>query len=257
MTGGHIDILRLHAPKVSEIRDAITFVSKKPVEGAYRTVVAQNADDMTASAANSMLKTLEEPPENTVMILHVRSVSGVLPTVASRCSAIYLAPDPDAERAIRQRLGIDETTAHILADLSGGFVEEAAILYQDTGVWPLRAKMLEYCEKLLRQKGFAISACADFLEDNREHITFLLCVMQSFFRDILVYKKAENKQLIINRDKTEDIADSASHFTSGAISNMMNAILETERRLVFSVNFRLSIEKMFFDILEGKTWRKS
>ncbi len=49
----------------------------------------------------------------------------------------------------------------------------------------------------------------------------------------------------------------ATHFTSGAISNMIRVILEAERRFFFAVNFRLAAEKMLFDILEEKDrWKK-
>ena len=75
---GHIDILRLSAPKVNELREALGFVAERPYEGDRKAVVISNADDMTPQAANSLLKTLEEPPQGTVFLLITRSVSGVL-----------------------------------------------------------------------------------------------------------------------------------------------------------------------------------
>lgn len=254
---GHVDIMRLSAPKVAEFRDAISFLANKPYEGAYKAIVIENADDMTTAAANSMLKTLEQPPKNTVIILEARSVSGVLPTVASRCGAVYLPPDKDATQAIIKTLGVDDTTAHILKDMSGGFVDEAARIYEDTAFWSLRSSMLTYCQKLLDQKGMAVSVYADFLEKNKEKLVPLLCVMQSYYRDILIYKKTKNERLLINKDKTSELKNAAVHFTSGAISNIINDIFETERRFFFAVNFRLAVEKMFFDILEEKNrWKK-
>lgn len=253
---GHTDIMRLSAPKVDEFREAIYFVAEKA--DTYRSVVIENADDMTDAAANSMLKTLEQPPKNTVFILEARSAAGVLPTIASRCSAVYITPDIDAESAIEKLLGVDSVTAHILSDMAGGFTDEAEHIYKDAEFLDMRLKMLDICDRLLNQKRDSISVFADFLETNKERLFVLLGVIQSYFRDILVYMKTKNVALIINIDRSDKITRAASDFTSGAISNIINVILEAERRFFFPVNFRLAVEKMFFDILEERsTWKKS
>ena len=255
---GHVDIMRLNAPKIAAFREAISFIAQKAYDGVYKAVVIENADDMLPPAANSMLKSLEQPPPNTVFILEARSLSGLLPTVVSRCTAVNLLPDPDARRTIADTLHVDDTKARILCDLSGGFLEEAELINGDTDFWEARMSALTICAKLLAQKGMAISTYADFLEARKDMLIPLLGVMQSYFRDILVYMKTKNEALIINADQTEDITNAALHFTSGAISNIINVILDVERRFFFPVNFRLAVEKMFFDILEEKTaWKKS
>lgn len=253
---GHIDIMRLSAPKVDEFRKAIAFVAEKPT-GVYKTVVIENADDMTDAAANSMLKTLEQPPKNTVFILEARSVAGVLPTVASRCAAVHILPDTGAEFKIKSALDVDDTAAHILCCLSGGYIDEALAIYSDSAFWAARPQMLEICNSLLTQKNMAISKYADFLEASKEKLIPLLGVMQSYFRDILVYKKTNRLDLVMNADRLDEIVSASPCFTSGAISNIIKVILETERRFFFAVNFRLAVEKLFFDILEEKnTWKK-
>lgn len=254
---GHIDILRLSAPKVGEVRDAISFVSQKAVDGVYKAIVVEKADDMNASAANSMLKTLESPPRDSVILMQTRSVSGVLPTVASRCAIVYLAPDENFERKIMRELDIDNVTAHILADLSGGFLGEAVHIFGDKEFLKLRNRTIDNCHKLLNQKGKAISAYADFLESNKDEVITVLGFMQSFLHDVSMLQKTQNMQLIANLDWSEKIASDAACFTSGAISNMISVILEAERRFFFAVNFRLAVEKMLFDILEERDrWKK-
>lgn len=253
---GRGDIMRLNAPKVDDLREAIAFVAEK-ADG-HKSVVIENADDMTDAAANSILKTLEEPPKNTVFILQARSAAGVLPTIASRCSAIRITSDKKAEGGIREKLGIDPVKAHILADLSGGFLEEAEEIYKDTGFWEARSVLLGHCEKLLYQSNYAISVYAAFLEANKDRLLSLIGVMESYLRDILVYKKTGNLSMIINGDVSDSIMKAAQDFTSGALSNIIDVIFETERRFFFPVNFRLAAEKMFFCILEEKhNWKKS
>ena len=251
----HPDIMRLDAPKVDSLREAISFVSIKPER--YKAVVIENADDMNAAAANCILKTLEQPPENTVFLLLARSRSGVPPTVASRCAAVRISAEDGAEEKIKSVLGVDAATAHVLFDLSGGFFEEACEIYRDEAFMRMRAELLEMCEKLLRQKGFAVSRYADFIESNKDRLSALFCIMQSYYRDMLVYKKTKTPELIINRDAADKIMKAAPDFTSGALSNIISIILESERRFLAPVNFRLAAEKMLFCILEENAkWKK-
>ncbi len=258
VTQGHVDIMRLSAPKVAELRDALTFVAEKPYEGAYKAVVISAADDMTPAAANSLLKTLEEPPTGVVFLLAVRSVSAVLPTVASRCAIVTMTPEPHARDTIAKELNVDSTQAAILADLSGGYLEEARRIKDDTDFLSRRDDVLSLTHKLLYAKGMAISTFADFLENSKDVVTALLCVMQTYLRDILIYQKTRNDWLVVNQDRLGDVCKAADDFTSGAISNMIKTILETEKCFFIAVNFRLAVEKMLFCILEEKyKWKKS
>jgi DNA polymerase-3 subunit delta' len=254
---GHVDILRLDAPKVGELREALAFAAEKPYEAPRKAVVIESADDMTDAAANSLLKTLEEPPADTVFLLSARSACGVLPTIASRCALVPLMPEKEARSAIARVLSVDDATARVLADLSGGFLDEARRVKDDVDFLTRREEAITQCHRLLMQKNMAVSAFADFLEAGKEHITLLLGVMQSYLRDILMFMKTRDPGLIANADHTGEICDAAERFTSGAISNMINVILDTERRFLFAVNFRLAVEKMLFCILEEKNrWRK-
>lgn len=258
VTEGHVDILRICAPKVAELRDALSYVAEKPYEGSYKAVVISAADDMTPAAANSLLKTLEEPPIGVVFLLEVRSVSGVLPTIASRCAVVTITPEPSAREAIAKTLHVSDAEAAILADLSGGYLDEARRIKADAAFLNSRDDVLSHTHKLLYSKGMAISTFADFLESSKDSARALLCVMQTYLRDILIYQKTRNVWLVVNQDRLSDICKAADDFTSGAISNMIKVILETEKWFFVAVNFRLAVEKMLFCILEEKhRWKKS
>lgn len=249
---GHIDILRLCAPKVEEIRDAIAFVAEKAYEADYKAIIIENADSMTPQAANSLLKTLEEPPHSTVFVLTARSVSGVLPTIASRCATISISPSKGAPEKMAESLGCDINTAAILCDLAGGYEDEARRILNDKQLIMRREETLAMLHGLLMQKNMAISAFADYLEQYKENISDLLGIMLSYLRDIRLYKKLRDERMIINRDRLDYIRQAAYIFTSGAIRNMINVILETGKRFFAAVNFRLTVEKMLFCILEEK-----
>ena len=136
-------------------------------------------------------------------------------------------------------------------------MDEAVRIYNDKEFMKLRSETIENCHNFINQKGSAINAFADFLERNKDSASAALGVMASFLHDISIQQKTHNPALIANRDWSGEILQNASHFTSGAISNMIRVILEAERRFFFPVNFRLAGEKMLFDILEGRNrWKK-
>lgn len=92
-SGGHGDLLYLDIDeksvkqeiKVDQVREAVRFLQKTSSEGGWRIVIINNADVMNSSAQNALLKVLEEPPKNTVLMLVSSAVSKMLPTIRSRC----------------------------------------------------------------------------------------------------------------------------------------------------------------------------
>lgn len=78
---------------VDDIRFANTFLQKKSHTGKYQTVLIEHAQTMTQSAANALLKTLEEPSDNSVIVLLTNDVEMMLPTIISRCRVLNLRPE--------------------------------------------------------------------------------------------------------------------------------------------------------------------
>jgi DNA polymerase III subunit delta' len=106
--GAHADVLEL-APqsepgkrriiKVEEVRAARHFLALTAAEGGWRVVLVDGADTMEAASANTLLKTLEEPPPRTVLLLVTDAPGRLLPTIRSRCRRLDLFPLPDAVMA--------------------------------------------------------------------------------------------------------------------------------------------------------------
>lgn len=76
--------------KIGEVRDVLHWVSMKPYEGEWKVCIIVKAERLTEGAANAFLKTLEEPPANTVFCLIVENKNYLLETVQSRCFEIKL-----------------------------------------------------------------------------------------------------------------------------------------------------------------------
>ncbi|HCK19633.1 MAG TPA: DNA polymerase III subunit delta', partial [Thalassospira sp.] len=105
--GGHGDlkvIERLYDDKKKRLQGEITvanvrtvgnFMSKTSAEGGWRIVIVDAADELNRNAANAILKVLEEPPSNAMMILVAHHPGRLLPTIRSRCRRLNLAPLDD------------------------------------------------------------------------------------------------------------------------------------------------------------------
>ncbi|AHM04452.1 DNA polymerase III delta prime subunit [Roseibacterium elongatum DSM 19469] len=121
---------------VDEVRGLKSFFSLSS-GGGRRVVIVDSADEMNASAANALLKELEEPPRDTVLFLISHRPSGLLPTIRSRCRTLRFAPlGPEDLAAALAQAGLVAPTgpeAEALAALSGGSVGEAVRLISMDG----------------------------------------------------------------------------------------------------------------------------
>lgn len=115
--------------KIEQIRQVQNKLVLTPLEALYKIVVIDDADLLTAQAANSLLKSLEEPPAHTLFILLASNLSGILPTIRSRCRRLYFAA-PAGEDLIslmkEQLEGLDDEQASNLLALAEGSVGMAA-----------------------------------------------------------------------------------------------------------------------------------
>jgi len=122
--------------RAEDVRRLAGFFGLSVVDGGRRVVIVDAADDMNATAANSLLKLLEEPPANAVLLLVSHQPSRLLPTIRSRCRALRLDPlaAPDLARALEGAGldGIENTEA--LGELAGGSVGEALRLTHQGGL---------------------------------------------------------------------------------------------------------------------------
>ena len=138
ITDSHADVELIKTEglsiKIDEIRDLISRSSWAPSVAAWRVVVIEDADRLTDSAANALLKVIEEPGLRTVWLLCAPTLTDVLPTIRSRCRHLSLRT-PSTKAIIKlliERDSIDAATAEFVAKASGGHIGRARRLATDT-----------------------------------------------------------------------------------------------------------------------------
>ena len=119
--------------KIDEVRELITRASWKPSIANYRIVVIEDADRLTDSAANALLKVIEEPGLRTIWLLCAPTLTDVLPTIRSRCRHLTLrTPSTKAiTKLLIERNQIESKTAEFVAKASGGHIGRARRLALD------------------------------------------------------------------------------------------------------------------------------
>ncbi|PZQ96937.1 MAG: DNA polymerase III subunit delta' [Cereibacter sphaeroides] len=111
---------------VDEVRRMKSYFNMAAADGGRRVAIIDAADELNTSAANALLKLLEEPPKGVTLLLVSHQPSRLLPTIRSRCRDLRLGPiDAEGMAQALRNAGIETEDAAALAELSGGSVGEA------------------------------------------------------------------------------------------------------------------------------------
>jgi DNA polymerase-3 subunit delta' len=131
--------------KIDEIRELISRASWAPSVANYRVVVMEDADRLTESAANALLKVIEEPGLRTIWLLCAPTLTDVLPTIRSRCRHLSLrTPSTKAiAKLLTERDGVESSTADFVARASGGHIGRARRLATDSTARENRSNIMK------------------------------------------------------------------------------------------------------------------
>ena len=147
--GNHADVELIKTAglsiKIDEVRELITRASWAPSVANYRVVVIEDADRLTESAANALLKAIEEPGLRTIWLLCAPTLTDVLPTIRSRCRHLSLrTPSTKAiAKLLIERDGVERSTADFVARASGGHIGRARRLATDSTARENRSNIMK------------------------------------------------------------------------------------------------------------------
>ena len=146
---------------VDEIRKLKSFFNLSAADGGQRVVIVDAADEMTVSAANALLKQLEEPPDDATILLVSHQPSRLLPTIRSRCRELRCGSlgETDMAAAMSGAGSDSENNIAGLSELSGGSVGEAVRMANADGMETYGAliAMFSTLPQLDRQKALKLA----------------------------------------------------------------------------------------------------
>ncbi len=244
MAGGNFPDFISIAPdgqniKIEQIRELNRRLSFAPVSARYRVCVIQQAEAMTSEAANSFLKTLEEPPPGNILVLNAVEPLSLLPTIVSRCQRVPFQPLPVEaiiDWLVREK-DLDRQRATIAARASGGSLGRALrmsenVFFEKRDAWisgllklPRLSKgdALEMAmESATREKGRGL----DNAETGEPGLLEMLAFWGGWYRDLLAVKVGGPKHLITNVDFRDQLKNLARNIT---IENLTDSLLAVDQ----------------------------
>lgn len=147
--GGHADVEVIATEglsiKIDEVRELLQRVAWAPSVGGWRVVVMEDADRLTESAANALLKAIEEPGTRTVWLLCAPTLFDVPPTIRSRCRHLQLRTPStvDVAEVLTKRDGISPEMAEFAARVSQGHIGRARHLANDESIRSRRTTIMK------------------------------------------------------------------------------------------------------------------
>lgn len=173
LRGSHPDVELIRTEglsiKVDEIRELIVRSAWAPSAGRHRVVVIEDADRLTETAANALLKAIEEPGSYTVWLLCAPSLGDLLPTIRSRCRHLQLRTPPTSAIAamLVESDGIDEVMANHAARASQGHVGRARRIATDEQARRFRHQVLQLPLRLV-DVASCMAAAAELIAASQE-----------------------------------------------------------------------------------------
>jgi len=234
--------------KIEAIRELQQTLALSPVEGSYRICILRRIDVATPSAANCLLKTLEEPPPRVILILTADGIESLLSTIVSRCQVLSLrSVTRDRIVAALKERGVEREQALLLGSLAQGRVGWAIQASQDARVLARREQILEKLLSLEARSYHARFSWADQLSRKPEQVPDVLSVLSSWWRDVLVLASGSGIP-IANLDRQPVLQEWAKRYGVGAARDVLRGIRDAGRRLELNANRRLTLEVLMMDL---------
>jgi DNA polymerase-3 subunit delta' len=233
-----------HIIRVGPMRELEREANFRPFEGAARVFIVEDADYMNDQAANALLKTLEEPPATSHLILTTTNPTALLPTIRSRCQVIRFAPipAPDIERFLIEREDLPPGDASLLARTARGSIGRALAI--DIDDYRTRRESMLTILMALTVTGDRVQLLRSSEElaaaRDRGEYEESLDVLESLIRDTWGIVLGRPVESLVNFDLLPDLKRCAGELTSSRAAEWMSQIEELRGVLEVNVNRRIA-----------------
>jgi len=257
LDGTHPDVKVITGERsigVEVIREAVRLTGEHSYEGGRRVILIQRAEKMTAQAQNSLLKTLEEPPGNTIFLLTAEEASSLLPTVVSRCRVKPIPPwSQDEMEPVLQKGGVPKDRVEEVCLSSGGSIGAALAIFRDPAYGELRKKVLQTVFSMESAKD--IFPISNVMREEKEQADGFLDMTESLVREVLLSRLGQRSlEMLEGFPHRWRLAGENAPIQS--LQKVMDAIFLARRRKASQVSWQAVLEELLLKITEEvKTWQ--
>jgi len=225
--------------KIDDIRFVVRQANFRPYEGLMKIFIIDNAHRLNSDAANSLLKVLEEPLKDVLIILITDKPQNIIKTVISRCRIIKFSPmiRSALEAILIKNYSLDKTIAHFL-----GFYAEGrlglALKLKDSSVFGEKNRIFD---------NFMLSSQAldrNLMSQSKEQLRSSLNIFASWLRDIYLLKAGLTDKEIIHLDREPDLIKFAHKFSFKQLDDILTSISESLLYLEKNINSKLLLHNL-------------
>jgi DNA polymerase-3 subunit delta' len=257
--GNHADV-RLVEPvsgkkeiSIQQVRELEKELSLRSFSGRKKIAIIDPATAMNWSAQNALLKTLEEPPQDCILILIAANAGELLPTVRSRAFRLSFAalPRQTIVDYLISKKGKSKEQAQCVAALTMGSLGAARKIEKEK--WSeKRHEWMDMLSSLTPGDYRAALAAAEALAANRDETLRFLEWAGIWYRDLLTFRVARSLDEIVNLDMLPQIEQQSSRIEEDHLFVLLAKTAEASRRIQRNINRRMVIE----DLLLGAVGRQ-
>ena len=252
--GTHPDLLWVEPEggslKIAQVRDLTRRLTLSPFEGAWQIAVLNRFELATAGAANALLKTLEEPPTDVVLVLLAQQAEALLPTIVSRCQVLALRPLSRIviERALTERWRVTADAATLLSHICGGRLGWAVSAATTPEPLETRTQRLDDLFRLLHNKRVGRFSYAEWLaKEPTEAILESLELWMGWWRDVLLLG-SDSRVPLTNIDRRGELGQVADQCDLNTVRMSLSALQTTMDQLAHNANTRLALEVLLLTV---------
>jgi len=238
---------------IQQIRELERELNYRSFSGGRKIAVIDPATSMNLASQNALLKTLEEPPQDSLILLIAANAGALLPTVRSRCLRLPFAPLTRREVAgfLQAKLAMNTGDAEFLAALSMGSIGAAVNLDKDELI-EKRRNWVDVLSSLKAGDHHAAMLAAEALSANRDDALKFLKWSESWYRDVLVHAVTDNAGALVNLDLLEQIRQQSVSNSAATALNAISRVAEATAGIQRNLNRRMVLEKFLFGVVRGQ-----
>lgn len=236
--------------KIDQVREIESQIIYRPLIGRFKIVVIDDADRLTLSAANALLKTLEEPPAHSVFILITSRPFALPATITSRCQCLRFVPpaQTQVEAALILKRNIPPQDARLLALATQGRIGEA-LHAEIASMRQTREELQTLLSPSSLRSTTRLLTIAETLAKADRAQEALEWIAQ-WCRDLLLVKIGADRRLILNAGQTK-VNELADAVRTDLLLDIMGQIEEIQQAAVRNLNAQLALETVLLKLRDA------
>ncbi len=257
LSGNNPDIRQVvhEKPNTISVEEIRTQVNQdiliRPYEYRKKIYIIDEAEKMTVQAQNTLLKTIEEPPEYGLILLLTSNKEMLLETILSRCVVMEMMP-------VKPQLIVDylmknnrivDYRAREAAAFSGGNIGKAIQMSSSDDFFLFKDEMLQIIKHIDGMNTADMNTyIKELLKNHKNDLEEYLNLIEMWYRDVLFMKAANSDKGLLFVKETKTIRNQSEKLSFTGINEIFEAVAEVRRRLHVNVNTELTLEMLFIKI---------